>query len=141
MRRERRMIPAALLAACVLLLPLAARADDAAPAAAAQSWMKTELYFGLEKPDGIRLAPQDWVTFVLEIVTPRLKDGFTILDAYGQWTDPAGQLIKQPSKLLIVLHPDTPQFNDAIEQIRAEYRKRYGVQSVLRVDSPAKASF
>ena len=104
------------------------------------SWVKTELYFGLSKPGG-RVTEQEWEAFVREFVTPRLSEGLTVVDGYGQWLPPQQPLVKEDSKIVVFVHKADGQHEKAIEEVRSEYKRRFGQQSVLRVDTPAKAYY
>ena len=134
-----------LLAGCTAPATTATTAslrDDAARPASAR-WIRTELYFGISLVGvpGSRAAL--WQTYLDQEVTPRFPDGLTILDAYGQWlrrgsTAAPSHLI---SKVLVIVHEDTPQRNADIEALRLAWKKATGDQSVLRVSQPADISF
>jgi hypothetical protein len=49
--------------------------------------------------------------------------------------------VREPGRLLIVLHREEPAAIQALQAIRARYRETFGQQSVLRVDSASCASF
>jgi hypothetical protein len=101
-------------------------------------WMRTELFFGLTTPDGT-VSDEDWEEFVRDFVTPRLEEGFTVLDGYGQWLPPGGSLAKERSKILVFVHRVNGTYGAAIEEVRSEYKRRFKQSSVLRVDVPASA--
>lgn len=75
-------------------------------------------------------------------MTPRFPDGFTVLDAYGQWKG-AGEKIPERlrSKLLILVHPDTREDSARIEAIQSAWKRITGDKSVLNVTTPAAVSF
>jgi hypothetical protein len=104
------------------------------------SWTKTELYFGLSKPGG-RVSGQEWEAFITEFVTPRLSEGLTVIDGYGQWLPPKQALVIEDSKIVIFVHTVDGQRENAIEEVRSEYKRRFHQQSVLRVDTPVTASY
>jgi hypothetical protein len=99
-------------------------------------YYRTELYFGRSKPDGSIITDEAWNKFLNEIVTPRFPDGFTVLDGIGQYRDKAGRIVKEPSKVLILLYPrKSRKTNSAkIDEIRAEYVRLFNQESVLRMD-------
>jgi hypothetical protein len=103
--------------------------------------VRTELYFGLSKHGGGEIAGQDFDAFINEVVTPRFPDGLTIVDAIGQWRDSNGQFVHEKTKLLIVLHPASVSSAQAIEEIRSQYKFRFGEESVMRVTSSAAVAF
>jgi hypothetical protein len=109
-------------------------------ATANQKRIRTELYFGLAKPTG-QVSADEWRAFLDDVVTPRFPQGLTVCDAYGQWSGDGVRVKKESSKLLILIHDEGAAQEAAVEEIRAEYKKRFQQESVLRVDTPVKASF
>ncbi|MGQ0541254.1 MAG: DUF3574 domain-containing protein [Blastocatellia bacterium] len=99
-------------------------------------FIRTELYFGLTKPDGTTLNDAEWSLFVDEVVTPRFPDGFTVVDGRGQWRNKEGKIAKESSKVFIVVYPRIERVaaGKKIDEIRNEYKKRFDQESVLRVD-------
>jgi hypothetical protein len=102
--------------------------------AASQRLTKTELFFGLSKPNGAIVTETEFQAFVDAKVTPLFPDGLTLLSGKGQFKTAAGAIAQEPAKLLIVIHPEGNQQNAAIEQIRTAYRQRFQQESVLRTD-------
>ena len=86
------------------------------------------LYFGLNDREGEPIAQEDWQSFVDNAVTPRFPDGLTILDAYGQWQPPSGDLLRQSSRVLVIGVPDSWE-GDAwslLGEITTEWNQRFG---------------
>lgn len=140
--------PVLSVAACALLAACASapKPEIAPPPAAAVSvpapekWVRTELYFGIapQEAEGLGLAAAEgtWRSFLDEEVTPRFPDGFTVLDAYGQWReDEKSPIERERSRVLVIVHPDTPEKRAGIEALREAYRARTGSISVLAVES------
>lgn len=117
--------------------------DRETPAAPAQAerWVKTELFFGLSKPGGTAVSPAEWAAFLDTQVTPRFKDGLTVLDGAGQYLKQAGVLVKEPCKVLVLLHPDTAAQRAAVDEIRTQYKQAFQQESVLRVRERVDVSF
>ena len=63
------------------------------------------LYFGTAKPDGV-VSAEDWARFLESIVTPRFPQGLTSTRASGQWRGPDGEIVREDSHVLQLLHPD-----------------------------------
>lgn len=123
--------------------PAPVLAGDITHPAAAAGWVRTELYFGLGTADGQGGVDEaGWRAFLDREVTPRFPSGLTVVDAYGQWQG-MGQSTPERlrSKVVVLLHPDTPAQRTAIDAIRAAWKARTGDQSVLRVSQPAEVSF
>ena len=101
-------------------------------------FIRTELFFGTEKPDGSEVTTKEWKRFLNNEITPRFPDGLTVLTGSGQFRDSSGEIIKEKSRLLILLYPVETQAESSakIEQIREAYKQAFQQQSVLRADNP-----
>ncbi len=108
----------------------------------AKKFLRTELYFGRSKPDGTIVSDEDWNKFLVEIVTPRFPNGFTVLKASGQYRDKSGKIIREPSEVLIFLYDRNSRISSRrkIEEIRSAYMKQFSQESVLRMDMPKSVS-
>jgi hypothetical protein len=122
--------------------PPAVTADDALRDSPGSYWIRTELFFGLTRRDGTAIDGAQWQQFVDDQVTPRFPDGLTIFTADGQYRDTRQLLHKEPSRVVVILHPPSTAAaaNAAIDQIIREYVSRFDQESVLRVDSIEKAA-
>ena len=104
--------------------------------AKAEKYYRTELYLGMSIPGGAMVNDSDWDRVLREFVTPLFPDGFSVLLGRGQYREASGTIAKEPSHVLVFLYPRTKR-KDAgakIESIRAEYKKRFAQESVMRVD-------
>jgi len=114
-----------------------ATADLTVAAAPGDPFRRTELYFGGNRPDGSAITPAEFELFLDKEVTPAFPDGLTWLEAHGQWMGG-----KEDSYLLILLYPfGDRSANRDIEEIRADYKRLYDQESVLRADSTDRVSF
>ena len=102
---------------------------------------RTELFFGLRKANGIEVNNAEFQQFLDREVTPRFPDGFTLLSGQGQFKNASGAILKERSKLLILLYPIAATSNQQIEQIRRAYVTAFQQQSVLRADNLSCAAF
>lgn len=106
---------------------------------AAEPFVRTELFFGAEKPDGTEIGKDEFRRFLKEEITRRFPDGLTVLTGTGQFRDTENdKIIREKSMVLILLYPlgAWKESNEKIEQIRKAYKERFKQQSVLRVDDP-----
>lgn len=110
-----------------------------------QSFVRTELFFGTDKPDGSEVSEQEFRLFLEEKVTPKFPDGLTLLTGTGQFRGSDGVIVREDSFVLILLYPleTLQESSDKIERIRRAYKKRFQQESVLRVDDrrPVRVSF
>ena len=104
-------------------------------------WARSEVFFGLSRPDGSMITNTEWQTFVNEVVTPKFPAGLTIVDSAGQWRNAHGRIEQEPSKMLVLLHPQSPTFDAQIDEIRALYRQRFNQEAVMKVTSAAHVAF
>jgi hypothetical protein len=113
--------------------------------AAAEPWLRQELFFGTAKPDGTAVSEAEWQAFLDREITPRFPDGLTVLTGYGQFQADDGTLIQERSMLLILLVPPDAAADSGrrIEEIRTAYEQQFRQQSVLRADhsGPVCVSF
>jgi hypothetical protein len=103
-------------------------ADGTCTASAAS--LRTTLYFGLARPKG-SVSELDWQIFLRDEVTSRFPDGLTVWDADGQWRGAAGTIDHEGTKVLLVVHPDTPAARSAVQGVIERYRKTFDQESVL----------
>jgi len=114
--------------------------DPAAPEMAAM--IRTELFFGQDRPDGSEISEAEWDEFVLQEITPRFPSGFTVVEARGQWRDTQRRIMRESTRVVIILHdPGDAPAAARIEEIRRQFKARFDQEAVLRADSPAKVSF
>jgi Protein of unknown function (DUF3574) len=108
---------------------------------ASKPFARTELFFGLSKPDGTEVNNFEFQRFLDREVTPRFPDGFTVISGQGQFKDTSGVILKERSKLLILLYPVSTTSTQQIEKIRKAYVTAFQQQSVLRTDDLSCAAF
>lgn len=143
-RRASTLVAAVLIAILGLTTAAATTAGASTPGAAASHgtpFHRTELYFGRDRPGG-EVTEEEFAHFVDVEVTKRFPDGLTLLSGLGQFQDEAGTVVKEKSKVLILLYPLTNHHADRdIEDIRAAYKTQFQQSSVLRVDTLNQVSF
>lgn len=131
----------AILFWCLATVPLPVTANTIVAtqtAFAAAKFYRTELYFGMDIPGGGTVSEDDWSKFLNDTVTPRFPDGITVVESLGQYKDKSGTIVKEKSRMLILLYPKSlRKTNDPkIEEIREAYKKTFKQESVMRVDLP-----
>jgi hypothetical protein len=127
----------------ILSLTLAATValGGCAPAAPCRNY--TQLFLGLAIGDGQgEVSEPEFRAFLAEAVTPRFPDGFTVIDAIGQYRQQSTQtIIREKSRVLVLVRPDDAATDAAIAAIIADYKQRFHQEAVLRLDSCAAATF
>ncbi len=104
------------------------------------------LYFGRNRPDnggpdGGTVSDAQWRAFVDDTIVPRFPDGFTVLDAEGYWRGGDGAIVREASKVVIVLHAGEATSLQAIEAIVADYKRLFAQEAVLRERASTCAKF
>ena len=100
------------------------------------------LYFGRNVAQRLGVTDSAWAVFVADVVSARLPNGFTFWTATGEWRGADGRSTREPSFVLEVVHPAGSAATEAaIVAIIAEYKRRFGQESVLRVVSSGRASY
>lgn len=105
------------------------------------SWIKTELYFGRSIEGGSTVTDADWHAFVSSEISSAFPDGFTVIDAKGQWRDESSHVISEDSKVVIIVYIDTPEHQNALDRIVDAYKTRFQQRSVLRVSHACEVAF
>ncbi len=116
--------------------------DASRPGAA--HWLRSELYFGVGSTEisDRGAAEIRWRSFLDKEVTPRFPNGLTVFEAYGQWRG-SGETApsRLRSKVLVILHEDTPENRAAIDAIRVAWKAATHDQSVLLDVERVEVSF
>lgn len=107
-----------------------------------QATMSVEMLFGRNIGGRLGVTERRWAAFVADVVTPRFPQGLTVIDGAGQWRDPErGRIVRERSKIVMLITKDDPQARDHIAVIVADYKKRFRQQSVGVLTRPACAAF
>lgn len=105
-----------------------------------QRLVTTTVYFGTGKTVGV-VTSDEWLAFLREVVTPRFPQGLTVTDASGQWRSANGEIVREASHALTLVHPDDAASDRAIDEIVARYKSGFEQEAVLRTHSPSCVSF
>jgi hypothetical protein len=103
---------------------------------AVRKMRRVELYFGFDRSGRTPVSEQEWQEFLKEEVTPRFPDGFTVVEAAGQYRKTDGSVVRERSMIVIFLFPASERRKSgaSIEEIRAAYKRKFEQESVLRLD-------
>jgi uncharacterized protein DUF3574 len=124
---------AATLAACGSTHELACTHDE-------QPAIHDSLYFGTATPDG-KVTPDEWADFLRTVVTPRFPQGLTVSQAAGQWLGADGEIVREESRVLQLVHPADMASEKAIREVIATYKAQFRQEAVLRVRGDTCVSF
>jgi hypothetical protein len=90
------------------------------------------IYFGRNRPDGGVVSDAEWLGYLDSVVTPRFPEGLTVVDAHGQWRGRGGAVEREQAEVLTLFHPDDVVSRRAVDELAAEYKRRFGQEAVLR---------
>ena len=122
----------AVLAILVLAMAPASRAGTPSCPAGFEEFTEYRLFFGRSRGDVEVVSDKAWRGFLAAEITPRFPDGLTVLDAAGQWRDGSGAIMRERTKLVIVLaKPGAAEVRHTVE-IAEAYKRSFGQEAVLR---------
>ena len=134
--RIRLAIPLVLAVATTACLP------GVRPGGAGSSTTHLErLYFGRNIADTAVVTDSAWGSFLRDVLTPQFPAGATVYDASGQWRAPNGVLVREPSYVVELLHPATPESEGKVRTVIEAYKTRFAQQAVLRMTTNVRAVF
>ena len=103
--------------------------------------MVDRLYLGRARPDGGEVSDEALRSFLAEAVTPRFPNGLTWWPAQGQWRSKDGTIVAERSVVLDLVHTGTAHERRLVEEIAADYKRRFRQEAVLQVSQPACVAF
>ncbi len=145
MVRVRRSLVEGMLTALVVLsmapATSAAETEAARCRAPLEPWTEIDLYFGRNIPGDGTVSEKQFQRFLSDVVTPRFPDGLSVLDVAGQFRGSSGAIVREPSKLLVILVPDAATAAKKVGQIITAYKDRFDQESVLHAEHPVCVAF
>ena len=132
---------APVLAALILAPVPVLRADNPPCPAGTDHFVEYRLFFGRSQGAVETVTDAAWREFLAEEIAPRFPDGLTVLDAAGQWRDSSGTVVRERSKVVLVLAAPGAGGMQHTREIAQAYRRTFGPESVRRTISTACVSF
>jgi hypothetical protein len=139
-----RVIRTLSVALAMLVLSTAARAElEVIPCdGTLQAQQVAQLLFGRNVEDRARVSEADFNGFVAREVSPRFPEGFTVIDATGQWRDARrGTIVHEAAKIIEIVLPSGEDNRPKIEAIVEAYKLQFQQQSVGLIVAPACVRF
>jgi uncharacterized protein DUF3574 len=126
------------LLAAALLLALAGCTAPPRTAASCPAPLKpaleVHLFFGGEAGNGRAVSEAEWAAFMAEEVTPRFPDGLSVIDVAGQYREPSGRMVREKTKLIVVVVFDAPTHLANVQAVIDAYNRRHSQNSVFRTE-------
>ena len=132
------------LIAPLMLLLLGGCASLTGPACPAgeKPMRMAQLFFGQNIGGRPGISDAEFRKFTDEELTPRFPAGLTVLDGGGQWKGPDNKLIREASKVVVLVLP--MHGGDVLRklgEVRQAYNQRFHQDSVMLVTQTACAAF
>jgi hypothetical protein len=100
-----------------------------------------QLFFGRNIGGKPGVSETEFQKFIDEQITPKFPDGLTVIDGGGQWRGDENRLIRESSKVVMIVLPTTRDVGGRLEAVRDAYKARFHQDSVLLVTQAACVSF
>ncbi|MGG5820179.1 DUF3574 domain-containing protein [Falsiroseomonas sp. HW251] len=126
-----------MIARALLVLPLlagcAATGAEMACPAGTQAATVAEAFLGRAVRDRADVSDAEWDAFLREVVTPAFPDGATAHDTLGQWRGADGTVLRERSKLLVLVLPgaDAAAAQARLRPVEDAWKRRFNQESVL----------
>jgi Protein of unknown function (DUF3574) len=122
--------------------PLAAQTPALSCSGTQRPKQVAELLFGRDIGHRLGVSESAFARFVAREITPRFADGLTIIDAIGQWRDPAGgALVREATKQIEIVLPGDADDQARLDAVAAAYKREFHQHSVGVIVRPACVSF
>jgi Protein of unknown function (DUF3574) len=93
---------------------------------------RSTLYFGAARPDGGSVDDRQWQEFLVNTVTPAFPDGLTWFAGRGQWRGGNGDVVREDSRIIVLLHDGGLRTQRRVDRIAAAYKQAFAQEAVLQ---------
>ena len=129
-----KFLKAILMVSCVLIggcsLRFAPASSTNSIGGSCHSQIVERMYFGMNTPDGV-VSERSWKTFLNEEITSRFPEGLTIFDSQGQWRGNSGNIERENSKVVEIVHDDSEINSKSVADIAKAYKDKFQQEAVL----------
>ncbi len=85
-----------------------------------------DVYFGRDVPGRAPVSDAEWAAFARTQITPRFPDGFTVIDAHGQWLNTGTAIIgAEATKMVRIAVPASANLSARVDAITSAYRAQF----------------
>ena len=123
------------------LVACAPSTDEASCPEGSERFDEYRLFFGRNIGDAEGVSDDDWRAFLADTVTPRFPDGLSVFDAAGQWRNSQGEIVRERSKMVLILAAPDSDATQKLGEIANVYKQRFSQESVLQVTDSACVAF
>jgi hypothetical protein len=107
----------------------------------AGKWVRSEVYFGMSIPSGGEVSEEQFLSFLKDTVTKAFPEGMTVFDAYGQMEKTDGSIVRQETRVVLLVHDGSQPGEQAIADIIDTYRNRFGNPQVMHLRTETEPQF
>ncbi|WP_354297902.1 DUF3574 domain-containing protein [Phenylobacterium koreense] len=136
-----RLVSISAMAGALALAGCAALPTPAACPVGQEPMRTAQLFFGQNIGGKPGVSDAEFRRFVDEELTPLFPSGLTVLDGGGQWKGDENRLIREASKVVVLVLPNGPEAGKKLEAARKAYKARFHQESVLLVTQAACVDF
>ncbi len=128
--------------AAALTLAGCASVEPPAVCPAGQESLRTaQLFFGRNIGTKPGVSEAAFAKFLDEELTPRFPDGLTVIDGGGQCRGAENILIREASKVVLIVLPPKGDASKRVNAARDAYKARFSQEAVLVATQAACVSF
>ena len=106
-----------------------------------ERFVEHRLFFGRSQGEVEVVTDAAWRAFLADEITPRFPDGLTVFTAAGQWRDASGTMVRERTKVVLILTKSDDAGMQRTVEIAEAYKRAFGQESVLRVIAEVCAAF
>jgi hypothetical protein len=107
----------------------------------AVKWVRSEIYFGMSIPSGGKVSEEQFMSFLEDPVTKAFPGGMTVIDAYGQMEKADGSIVRQETRVVLLVHDGGQPNEQAIADIIGTYRSLFGNPQVMHLRTETEPQF
>ena len=104
-------------------------------------WIRSEIFFGRIIPGGGQVSEEQFASFLQDSVTKAFPVGMTVYDVYGQMERADGDIVRQDTKVVLLVHDGSQANEQAITDIISNYRSSFGNPQVMHLRTGTEPQF
>lgn len=104
-------------------------------------YVQAEIYCGRNIPGGGEVTEEQFAQFLTGVVTPEFPLGMTVYDAYGQMEDPDGNIVKQRTKVILLVFEKSGMGDESVRKIIDAYKEMSGGAQIMKTISSIEPEF
>jgi hypothetical protein len=104
-------------------------------------WIRSEIFFGRIIPGGGQVSEEQFAAFLQDSVTKAFPVGMTVYDVYGQMERADGDIVRQDTKVVLLVHDGSQANEQAINDIISNYRSNFGNPQVMHLRTGTEPQF